>query len=93
MRRRTSGRDMVLLWLALQECLRLIRRVRLRCMSRWLRRFVVRSRRVRLLRVSGSPPARDLAAVLGVNANTVFRALRTLRMRGWSSFVAVGGSR
>ena len=25
------------------------------------------------------PPARDLAAVLGVNANTVFRALRTLR--------------
>ncbi len=25
------------------------------------------------------PPAKDLAAVLGVNANTVFRALRTLR--------------
>jgi GntR family transcriptional regulator len=25
------------------------------------------------------PPARDLAAVLGVNANTVFRALRRLR--------------
>jgi len=25
------------------------------------------------------PPARDLAAVLGVNANTVLRALRTLR--------------
>jgi len=25
------------------------------------------------------PPARDLAAVLGVNANTVFRGLRTLR--------------
>ncbi len=25
------------------------------------------------------PPARDLAAVLGINANTVFRALRTLR--------------
>jgi GntR family transcriptional regulator len=28
------------------------------------------------------PPARDLAAVLGVNANTVFRALRTLREEG-----------
>ena len=26
------------------------------------------------------PPARDLAAVLGVNANTVFRALRTSMM-------------
>lgn len=25
------------------------------------------------------PPARDLAAVIGVNANTVLRALRTLR--------------
>jgi GntR family transcriptional regulator len=25
------------------------------------------------------PPAKDLAAVLGVNANTVFRALRTLK--------------
>jgi GntR family transcriptional regulator len=25
------------------------------------------------------PPARDLAAVMGVNANTVLRALRTLR--------------
>ena len=28
------------------------------------------------------PPARDLAAVLGVNANTVFRALRLLQDEG-----------
>src|SRR5215472_1467728 len=28
------------------------------------------------------PPAKDLAAVLGVNPNTVFRALRTLRDEG-----------
>ena len=28
------------------------------------------------------PPAKDLAAVLGVNANTVFRALRVLRDEG-----------
>lgn len=28
------------------------------------------------------PPARDLAAVMGVNANTVFRALRLLRDEG-----------
>lgn len=32
------------------------------------------------------PPARDLAAVLGVNANTVFRALRLLRDDGLLEF-------
>jgi GntR family transcriptional regulator len=32
------------------------------------------------------PPARDLAAVLGVNANTVFRALRQLRDEGLLEF-------
>ena len=32
------------------------------------------------------PPARDLAAVLGVNANTVFRALRMLREEGLVEF-------
>ena len=32
------------------------------------------------------PPARDLAAVLGVNANTVFRALHTLREEGLVEF-------
>jgi GntR family transcriptional regulator len=32
------------------------------------------------------PPARDLAAVLGVNANTVLRALRALRHEGLLEF-------
>ncbi len=32
------------------------------------------------------PPAKDLAAVLGVNANTVLRALRTLRDEGLVEF-------
>ncbi|MGI9008498.1 MAG: GntR family transcriptional regulator [Streptosporangiaceae bacterium] len=32
------------------------------------------------------PPAKDLAAVLGVNPNTVFRALRTLREEGLVEF-------
>ncbi|MFZ0667430.1 MAG: GntR family transcriptional regulator, partial [Acidimicrobiales bacterium] len=32
------------------------------------------------------PPARDLAAVLGVNANTVFRALHVLKDEGLLEF-------
>jgi GntR family transcriptional regulator len=32
------------------------------------------------------PPARDLAAVLGVNSNTVLRALRTMRDEGLLEF-------
>lgn len=32
------------------------------------------------------PPAKDLAAVLGVNANTVLRALRTVRDEGLVEF-------
>jgi len=32
------------------------------------------------------PPARDLAAILGVNTNTVLRALRTLRQEGLLDF-------
>jgi GntR family transcriptional regulator len=32
------------------------------------------------------PPARDMAAVLGVNSNTVFRALRLLRDEGLLEF-------
>ncbi|MFE6964520.1 GntR family transcriptional regulator [Agromyces sp. NPDC057679] len=43
------------------------------------------------------PPAKDLAAVLGVNANTVLRAFRTLRDEGLLEFrrgrgVSVAGS-
>ncbi len=37
------------------------------------------------------PPARDLAAVLGLNSNTVFRALRTLRDGAWWSSAAAAG--
>ena len=39
------------------------------------------------------PPARDLAAVLGVNANTVFRALWALREEGLVEFRRAGGCR
>jgi GntR family transcriptional regulator len=43
------------------------------------------------------PPAKDLAAVIGVNTNTVLRALRTLRDEGLLEFrrgrgVSVAGS-
>lgn len=43
------------------------------------------------------PPARDLAAVLGVNHNTVFRSLHTLREEGLLEFrrgrgITVAGS-
>ena len=38
------------------------------------------------------PLARDLAAVLGVNKNTVLRALRMLRDEGLLDFQRAGGS-
>ena len=38
------------------------------------------------------PPAKDLAAVLGVNTNTVLRALRQLRDEGCSSSAAAAAS-
>jgi GntR family transcriptional regulator len=43
------------------------------------------------------PPARDLAAIIGVNTNTVLRALRTLRDEGLLEFrrgrgISVAGS-
>ena len=38
------------------------------------------------LRPERLPPARDLAAVLGVNSNTVLRALRQLREEGLLEF-------
>jgi Bacterial regulatory proteins, gntR family len=39
------------------------------------------------------PPARDLAKVLGVNANTVLRALGNCETRDWSSSGEAMGSR
>ena len=39
------------------------------------------------------PPAKDLAAVIGVNTNTVLRALRTLRDEGLLEFAAATASR
>jgi DNA-binding transcriptional regulator YhcF (GntR family) len=49
---------------------------------RWPPRYGVRSRTARRSLVSDSPPARDLATVLGVNTNTVLRSLRLLQEEG-----------
>ena len=55
------------------------------CTSRWLPRSGGRSPKGRRSRASACP-ARDLAAVLEVNPNTVLRALRQLRDEGLLEF-------
>src|SRR5437016_7234492 len=54
--------------------------------SRLRPRSGAQSPRERRSRASAFPPARDLAAVLGVNRNTVLRALRALRDEGLLDF-------